>query len=668
VIAHALDPLFRPRSIAVVGASASPGKAGNAMVRSLLGFPGTLHLVNPRASEIEGRPVVPSMRAIDDAVDLAVLVIPAAAVTAALEDCGRCGTRAAVVCAGGFAESADGQRLQEEALAAARRYGIRLLGPNTSGFMNPVDGVLPNFVPDVTTLPPGPLTILSSSGGVNLAASFLAADEGIGLRLGVGLGNAVDVDFAEVLDFLATDDATSVIGLHLEGVDDGRTLYEAIGRLTPHKPVVALKVGRSDLGDFAMSHTGRLLGDFVLTRAALRQAGAVLVDDLTELVDAVRALSIRRLLPTPRPGVGIVTAQAGPGLLIADSLRSRGVSIPELADTTVKAMAHLFPPLTWLQNPVDTGRPLDTFGQVLAEVAGDEAVDALLVYTLEESDVVEPEAAVRTPGVLDEVPVVYGSGGPRDALDERQRALAAAGAPLYRTPERAADAMRALLEDARARARRPAMAVPVAAAPHLGAGPLDEHDAKAVLREMGVATPAGHRCSTRAAAHAALSSLDGPVVVKVLDVAVGHKAEVGGVHVGVRDGAAMDTALDAIDAIPGRSSAGYLVEAQAAPGPELLVGGFRDASFGPTIALGRGGTSVEAYGPPAIRLAPLTEGDIAELVGEVDPDLDPALLTPVLRAVEALLQVSDVVEVDVNPVRLTPAGPVALDALVVRSS
>jgi acetyltransferase len=641
------------------------------MVRSLLGFSGALHLVNRRTPEIEGRTAVPSVSAIGEPVDLAVLVVPADAVPAALEDCGRGETAAAVVCAGGFAESATGRLLQDEALATARRHGIRLLGPNTSGFMNPVDGVLANFVPHVTTLPPGPVSLVASSGGVCLAASFLAADEGAGLRLSVGLGNAADVGFVEVLDFLAGDEATTVVGLHVEGVDDGRALFDAVARLTADKPVVALNVGRSDVSDFARSHTGRLLGDYVLTRAALRQAGAVVVDDLSELVDAVRSLSTRRMPPTPAPGVGIVTAQAGPGLLMADELRSRGVSLPELSETTLKDLDRLLPPLTWIRNPVDTGRPLETFGQVLSAVAHDEDVDALLVYALEEGDVVEPEAAVRTPGVAGALPVVFGSGGPREALDLRQRALAAAGVPLYRTPERAARAMRAVVEDARARARRRGAAAPqesLAPLARLGPGPIDEHDAKAVLRATGVATPPGQRCPTRAAAHAALAALGGAVVVKVLDPAVGHKAEVGGVHTGVTDMAAMDAALDAIDAIDGRSSTAYLVEAQIEPGPELLVGGYRHPSFGPVVAFGRGGTAVETFGPPATRLSPLDDGELADLVAEVAPDLDAAAVAPVLRAVESILQVPDVVEVDVNPVRLTPAGAVALDALIVRSS
>ena len=304
--------------------------------------------------------------------------------------------------------------------------------------MNPVDGVMANFVPYVTRLERGPASIIASSGGMNLAVSFLASGEGLGLRLGVGLGNTADVGFADILDFLAEDDATKVIGLHIEGVDDGRSLYDAIGRVSRAKPVVALKVGRSDVAEFALSHTGRLLGDFEVSRAALAQAGAVVVDDVRQLVDAMRALVMCRMPPSPSPGIGVVTGQAGPGLFITDVLRSRGVRVPTLAEPTVKGLALLLPPLTMPTNPVDTGRPSETFGQVLAAVAADDAIDGLVVYALKESDVINPEVAFRTPGVGGNVPVVFGTSGPREMLELGRRTLDAMGVPQYPTPEQAA--------------------------------------------------------------------------------------------------------------------------------------------------------------------------------------------------------------------------------------
>ncbi len=543
-----------------------------------------------------------------------------------------------------------------------------MLGPNTSGFMNPVDGVMANFVPYVTRLEPGPASIVASSGGMNLAVSFLANGEGLGLRLGIGLGNAADVGFAEVLDFLVHDEATRVIGLHLEGVDDGRALYEAIARTVSAKPVVVLKVGRSEVNEFALSHTGRVIGDFALTCAALKQAGAVLVDDVGQLVDAMRALVARRIRPSLEPGVGVVTAQAGPGLFIADVLRSRSVSVPPLADATVKGLQRLLPPLTMLSNPVDTGRPAETFGQVLALTAADDAVDALVVYALKESDVINPEVAFRTPGVGGELPVVFGTSGPREMLDLSQRVLTAMGVPQYRTPEQAARAASALVEDARARARHDApSASRLLDLPSLPDGPLDEHAGKELLDALGVATPSRRVCPDREAAHAAFASIGGTVVVKILDPTVAHKDEIRGVHVGIESAAALDAALAAIDLVSGPSSRGYLLEAHAEDGPELLVGGVHDPVWGSVVAFGRGGRDVESH-RPAMRLAPLSDRDVAELVAEIDPNLDWVALAAVIHAVAALLACPGVTEVDVNPVRLTSRGAIALDALVVRTA
>jgi len=302
-------------------------------------------------------------------------------------------------------------------------------------------------------------------------------------------------------------------------------------------------------------------------------------------------------------------------------------------------------------------------------------VDALLVYALEEGDAVDPEAALRTPGVPGELPVVFGSGGPADALDRRQRGLAGVGVPLYRTPERAARAMGALVDDGRAQHRlataraRPATPLPRQVAELLAAGSPDEHTAKAVLDALGVPTPERRVCADRATAHAALAELGAPVVVKVLDPALAHKLAAGGVHLGVNVSAELDAALDAIDAVPGRGSAGYLVESQAGPGPELLVGGFRDPAFGPVVALGPGGSEVERLAAPALRLAPLDLHDVDEMLAGLAPGLvgdeGPALAAVLLAVSDLLMGAPQVAEIDVNPVRLTHSGPWALDALVV---
>ncbi|WP_326686136.1 acetate--CoA ligase family protein [Streptomyces sp. NBC_01795] len=393
-----LNPLFAPRAIAVLGASATPGKLGAAMTDSLSSFPGPVMKVNsgrpdpdrgffPTADEAaEAQGITP---------DLVVSCIPAAVTADALREAAATGARAALVCAGGFAEAGGDGALYQQALAeVVRNTGIRVLGPNTSGFLAPHRRLTASFVPGAADLERGPVAVVAASGGVNHALAFALAEAGVGLRLGVGLGNSLDVTQADVLNHLADDDGVRAVALHVETAAEGRRLTGAVRRLTDRVPVVALVVGRSDIGDFARSHTGALATSWRVTRTALRQAGAVLVDDERDLVDAVTALSRVRLPANPRPGIGLVTAQAGPGLLLTDDLRSHGIQVPPLAERSMKELRELLPALTYLNNPVDTGRPSPALTQVVERVSEDPGIDVTTVYGLLEPTAVDLPAAL----------------------------------------------------------------------------------------------------------------------------------------------------------------------------------------------------------------------------------------------------------------------------------
>lgn len=670
-----LDPLFAPKSIAVIGASASPEKAGYAMMQSLASFTGRLYPINPRGGEILGHRAYASVAELAEVPELAVLVVPPAAVPTALEQCGAAGVRAAVICSGGFAESGpEGQALQERVVEIARATGIRLLGPNTSGFINPVDAVCANFMPSVTELKAGGVSIVAQSGGVNLALSFMLARANVGLRLAAGLGNAVDVGFVDVLDYLADDDATTAVGLHVEGVSDGRALMAAVRRVAERKPIVVLKVGKNDVGDFAKSHTGALTGSYQTARQALAQSGAVVVDNPTELVDALTALSQVRLPAGGHPGVGVITGQAGPGLIIADALASRHVAVPTLTDASRATIATLLPPLTYQKNPVDTGRPGETFPAIVTAVTGDPAIDLLAVYALDEPGALDPAGALHNSSV----PALFASGGTVAALDGRREALRAIGVPLFDSPDALARGAAAVIDDARAQLRlRQASAhpqAPVAGQP-LGRV-LDEDESKALFEAEGLLLPARRVAEDRAAAEAALAELGGPVVVKVLDAAITHKSDVGGVHVGVRTTAELVQALDTIDRIPGAGARRYLIEAQAERGVELIVGATRDAAFGPVVLLGVGGVDVELGGEPILTVAPVSTAQALDAIdrlpesiraghrGGVAVDRD-ALARVIVAVGDVITRHDDIQEIDLNPVRLTAAGPTVLDALVV---
>jgi acyl-CoA synthetase (NDP forming) len=671
--ATGLSALFAPRGIAVVGASRKPGKLGAALARSLSGFAtggGHLALVNGRDDTMHGTVTAAAQAG---PVDLAMICVPAAACADVLADAARAGAGAAVICGGGFAEAGGpGIGFQDAVAQVVADTGIRLLGPNTSGFLAPHAGVTASFVPGVAQVRPGRVAVVAASGGVNHALAFLLTEAGHGISLAVGIGNGVDVSAPDVLDHLVTDPDTGAVALHVESVADGPRLVAAVRRLTARTPVVALVVGQHDIGAFAASHTGALATSWRTTRAALAQAGAVLVDDERELIDAVGALSVTRARPAADPGVGVVTAQAGPGLLLLDDLRGRRARVPELTAATQATLGTLLLPLTYQANPVDTGRPGPELGRIFHTVACDPQVDLVAGYALHEPDAVDLVAAAqegRVPGV----PVVLGVGGTGDAVVASRRALLDAGIAVASEPRGVAAAVGALLADARAQAR-PASTGPAQQVPRGIGGAHDEDRAKTLLDRLGIATPPRRVCADRAAAHAALAELGGRVAVKILDAAVLHKTEIGGVHLGVTDASGLDAALDRLDAI---GADRYLVEKMAPAGVDLVLGARRDPVFGPILLLGLGGTTAEALADVAIRLAPLDAGEAAGMPGELagralldgwrgGPVLDPADLGSVVARLGDLLVANPGLdEVEINPLRLTTDGLVALDAVVV---
>jgi acyl-CoA synthetase (NDP forming) len=680
-----LTKLFAPRGVAVIGASADPAKMGWVMMRSLSTFDGPVVGVNERLTSPDGG-LYPSVAAALEAgqgpIDLAVLCIPAPLCAGALERAAAVGVSAALVCAGGFAEVDDtGAGFQAELAAVAARHGVRLLGPNTSGFLAPHLQVHATFVPGAGTVPAGGVGVVAASGGVNHALAFLLTSAGYGVSVAVGLGNAVDVSTADVLDHLVDDPDTTAIALHIEAVADGPRLLASVRRAAAVKPVVALVVGRADVGDFARSHTGALATAWRTTRSLLAQAGAVLVDDERQLISAVGQLSQSRLAPSAEPGVVLVTAQAGPGLLVMDDLRSAGVAMPALTQPTQERLGDLLPPMTYQANPVDTGRPGETFGEVLDAAADDPGADLVALYALSEPDAVDLAVTLRAvtgPGRT----FAVATGGVETETQPQRDKLIADGIAVHDGPTGLAVGVRALVADARARHRAAAPTTPdtpaVGAAVHVtGRSSWDEDDAKQLLDAIGIATPRRRAFDSIAAAAGALDELTGPVAVKILDAAVLHKTDIGGVHLGVRTGADLDAALTALAGI---GATRVLVEEMAPAGVDLIVGARRDPVFGPVVLLGLGGTIAEALADVAIAGVPLSTADGSALVDQLagaavlrgwrgGPAVHVGELTAVLAALgQLLVEHSHLDEIEINPLRITRHGLVALDAVITTRS
>lgn len=688
---HNLSALFEPAGIVVVGASASPGKLGAAMAESLAPFPSPVALVNSRNADGTMYSSVAEAAAASPApLDLAVLCVPAAVTGQALRDCAASGVKAALVCAGGFSEAGEpGVVFEREVVDAVRDTGIRLLGPNTSGFFVPHRSLRASFVPGVAELSEGSVAVVAASGGVNHVLAFQLEKAGVGVSLGIGIGAGIDISAPEVLDYLITHEQTKVVALHLENVADGPALLDAVRKLTASKPLVALVVGRNDVSEFAQSHTGALATSWRTTRSALKQAGAVLVDDEVQLVEAAAALTGQRLKPSADPGVGLITGQAGPGLLIADALHSAGVSVPRLSASSQETVAGLLPPLTFQANPVDTGRPGPGYDRIVAAVAADPSVDLLAVYGLTEP-IADLPASIAESGAAGSLPILVGVDGPDSDVERSRKSANDLGLPLLTGPTSLARGLVALVDDARARFERTARSERDQSAADAGsssggvegldvqkldiAGPWDEIRSKELLGALGISTPPRKRCADRAAAHQALADLGAPVAVKLVDAGILHKTDVGGVHLGITSAASLDAALDSLQSVGAKE---FLVETMASSGVDLVLGARRDPVFGPIMVLGLGGTAAEVLADVAIRTVPLNERTAAAMADELQarellngfrngPVLDRSELAGiVVRLGNALLANRGIAEIEINPLRLTAHGLVALDAVVI---
>ena len=678
---HSLDRLFCPAAIAVIGASRSPGKAGYQMLQAVSQCDGAVYPINPGAEEILGLPAYPSLAATPGPVDLAVITLPAKLCLEAVSSCAEHGVGAVMIISGGFSEAgAEGEALQARIVATCKAAGMRLLGPNTSGFANPSQNLIANFAPGMDNIDSGPVGLVSQSGAVTLALSSLAADQGIGASLAVGTGNGRDVSPADVIAYLGERDDTAVIVVYLEGVSDGAALCAAIRGAVANKPVVVMSVGRADIGAFAASHTGNLIGSYKLKRAALAQAGAVFVDSLEDLIDAARLFSKLRLPPQQNPGVALLTGQAGPAMIISDHLKANAVSMPPLQEASVARIRELLPPMTFIRNPIDTGRPGASFGDVLDIVCQDDAVDLTLAFALHEPSAIDPVAVLARVENDRSKPILFGTAGALADVEPTLRRLADMNVPAFATPDRLARAVRALVDDAKAQHRlgtaTPAVA-PVGAPSTTGVG-LTEAEAKRLIAAHGIAVPESRECASHQDALAAFEALRKPLAVKILGPGILHKTEIGGVHLHVRTPEALRRALSAIDAIHPAGRTRYLIEEMAPPGLELILGGKRDASFGPTVLVGLGGVYAEALDDVAVRIAPLTRRDADDMLSTLRgaalldgwrgaPPIEKDGLIDAIMAMSCiLLEQTQITEIDINPLRVYPEGLMALDAVVIQ--
>ncbi|HEV2145903.1 MAG TPA: acetate--CoA ligase family protein [Longimicrobiaceae bacterium] len=695
-----LDPLLRPRSVAVVGASRTPHTIGYQILDNLVrhGYTGPVYPVNPSAASVHSIRAYASVEEIPDPVDLAVVVVPKQHVQAVAEACGRKGVGAMVVISAGFREiGGAGIERERELLETVRRYGMRLVGPNCMGVMNTAPDVSMNATFAPTMPPDGPVAFLSQSGAMGVTILDYASEYGIGISQFVSVGNKPDVSGNDLVRYWADDERTGVILMYLENFGNPRRFTQLAREITRRKPIVAVKSGRSGAGArAASSHTGALAGTDAATDALLRQCGVLRVDTVEEMFDLAMAFSHQ---PIPRGNrVAIVTNAGGPGIIIADACEAHGLEVPELAESTRALLAAHFPEEASLRNPVDmiASATPQSYRVAVEAVLADPNVDAVIAtfvppLGIRQEDVAE--AIVDVAAGQREKPVMAVLMG-REGLPQGLAELNAAGIPGYRFPESAVRALAAMYRQRRWLERpvgtvrafdvdRAAVEEILGRARDEGREKLSETEVMRVLEAYGIPVAPYRVARTPEEAVEAAESIGYPVVMKVLSPRIVHKSDVGGVVVGVDAAdearsvfARLTTEVPARAGIGAGEVEGVLVQKMVSGGKETIVGMHSDPQFGPLLMFGLGGIYVEALGDVVFRVTPVADVDAREMVRSIrgaallrgvrgEAPSDVAALEETIQRISQLVGDHDAIrELDVNPWLAFPQGGVAVDGRI----
>jgi len=699
---HYLDRLFTPRAIAVFGASERPESVGARVFENLVndGFAGPVYPVNPKHSELRGKPCYPSITAISEPVDLAVIATPAATVPQIIHDCGEHGVRAAIVLSAGFGEGEGvGASLQLAMLEEARRYKLRILGPNCLGLVRPSINMNATF--SKNSAQPGSLALVSQSGALCTAILDWATAHKVGFSAVVSMGSAADVGFGDVLDYLASDPKTRSILLYVEGVGNARAFMSGLRLAARLKPVVVVKAGRRGEGSrAAMSHTGALVGADDVFEAALQRAGVVRAMTIEQLFAAAQLLATHYRVQGKR--LAIVTNAGGPGVMATDRAVDLGVELAGLGEETLRRLDEALPAHWSHGNPVDIlgDAPPERYRAAVSICLEDPAVDGVLVMLTPQA-MTDPLAAARA--VIEaragfDKPVLACWMGEQQVAAAWE-AFANERIPVFPSPEASVEAFAYLAtyhQNQQLLMQVPGPLARRSEPDEEGArliidGVLAERrttlggtESKALLTAFGIpVTPAIEVRSANEALIAA-ESIGFPVAMKISSPDISHKSDVSGVKLNISNAHAVRSAYNELVAEvqrqrPEAKIAGATVERMyhKPHGRELLVGVIRDPVFGPVITFGAGGTTVEILRDRAVGLPPINSFIARNLIGQtrVSRLLDAFRNLPAvnLQAVEQVLRrVSEMVcalpqisELDINPLIADEDGVVALDTRIV---
>ncbi len=682
-----LRSFFNAESIAVIGASRTPGKVGYDVVSNLLegGFEGPIYPVNPKADEILGLRCYSDVAEIDGSVDLAVIVIPAPYVPSVIDACAGKGVGAVIVISAGFKESGkEGAELEKQLADQCRRYGIRCIGPNCLGLMSLPNNMNASFSgarPKV-----GRISFFSQSGALGTAILDVCVGEDIGICRFISFGNKADIDETDLIEALGDDPETDVILGYLESIKNGPKFIEVASRVTRKKPVVVFKSGRTSAGArAASSHTGSLAGADSAYEAAFRQCGVIRAETVVEFFDFARAFATRRM-PRGR-GIAIVTNAGGPGIIATDAIENSQLAMADLSTDTENALAACLPPQANIHNPIDVlgDAHADRYEQALDIAVKDEGVAAVLTILTPQTSTEPEETAQKIADAASRTdkPILASFMGSA-SVDKGWEVLDRRGVANFEQPERAVRAMEAMLKlsewqhaDAAGAPRfdfdRDAIRGAIDQAKRHGHSTLSEREARVIADACNIPLPRSLFAATEDDAVAAAAEIGGPVVMKISSDDILHKSDAGGVKVDVDGEGAVRRAFAEImeSARAYKADAlldGVLVQQMAPEGREVIVGVNRDAQFGPVVMFGLGGIYVEVLKDVVFRVAPLTQNDAEWMIGGIrsaallgafrgQPAADTAALADVLLRVSQLaVEFPELAECDLNPVRVYPKG------------
>ena len=699
-----LEEFFHPKSVAVIGASTSPGKLGYAVLENLVegGYVdvGTIYPINPKADEILGQKAYPSVLDVPGDIDLAAVVIPYKFVPAVLEDCGKKKIPAVVIISAGFREAGmEGLERELELVEIAEKYNIRLIGPNCLGIIDTYTPLNASF--SAGTPPKGPMAFMSQSGALGTAILDWAQAGRLGLSKFVSLGNKADVSEIELLEAWAGDKDTNVILMYSEGLPNGQEFIKVAREATKLKPVVAIKSGVTKSGSRAVSsHTGSLAGSEQAYQAAFLQAGVLRAPDMASMFDMALALGYQP--PLKNDNIAIITNAGGPGILATDALERSGMSLARLQVETIQELEKFLPDAASAANPVDVlgDAKADRYQFALDIVAKDPNVDGIMVVLTPQAMTEIPETAKAVGELSEKIdkPVLACFMG-EAKVEQGIRILKEYDVPNYSFPERASLAFRGMSQyrgitertdpvyekfDVDLKATKKV----IDGAKADGRFAIGDAEAWDILTAYGLKIPKSSLAKTADEAIELAAEIGYPVVLKIASPDILHKTDVGGVKVGLESA---DQVRDAFDLMIYRTER-FLPEAliwgcqvqEMAPagGIEVLIGMNRDPQFGPLVTFGLGGIYVEVLKDVTFRVAPFTRLDAEAMLAEIrskalldgvrgKPAVDKEAIVDVLLRMGQLVQdFPEIAEFDINPLIVYPKeqGAIAIDMRLVLAS